>query len=67
MKHSTFKDIPTAELKDKLKEDKGTYSKLKLGHAISSLENPLKIKVMRRAIARMTTELRTRELQENKN
>ena len=66
MKHASVKDIPTVELKEKLKEEKGTYTKLKLSHAISSLENPLKIKVMRRSIARMTGELRKRELQENK-
>lgn len=66
MKQVSVKDIPTTELKEKLKEEKGTYAKLKLGHAISALENPMKIKVMRRTIARMTTELRKRELQENK-
>lgn len=66
MKHESVKDLATVELKNKLKEEKSTYTKLKLSHAISSLENPLKIKVMRRAIARMKTELRKRELQENK-
>ena len=66
MKHAVVKDLPTVELNDKLKEEKGTYAKLKLSHAISSLENPLKIKAMRRSIARMTAEIRKRELQEKK-
>jgi large subunit ribosomal protein L29 len=65
MKHASVKDLPTVELKEKLKEEKGTYAKLKLSHAISSLENPMKIKVMRRSIARMKTELTKRELQDN--
>lgn len=59
------KDLSTVELKEKLAEEKNTYTRLKLSHAISPLENPLKIKFVRRGIARITSELRKRELQGN--
>jgi large subunit ribosomal protein L29 len=35
---------------------------MKLNHAITPLENPSQIKLVRRDIARMKTELRQREL-----
>ena len=39
---------------------------MRLNHAISPLENPQLIKAQRRDIARMMTELRKREMNENK-
>jgi large subunit ribosomal protein L29 len=42
-------------------------TRLKLNHAVSPLDNPLKIKQTRKNIARLMTELRKRELKENSN
>ena len=39
---------------------------MRLNHAISPLENPQLIKAQRRDIARLLTELRKREMNENK-
>jgi large subunit ribosomal protein L29 len=60
MEQVSFKDLSLTELKDKLTEEKNTYTKLKLGHAVSPIENPMKIRVTRRNIARLQTELHSR-------
>ena len=48
-----------AETKENLQEK---LAQMKLNHNITPLENPSEIKVARRDIARMKTELRQREL-----
>jgi large subunit ribosomal protein L29 len=63
MKQSEIKDLSVAELQEKLSQTKKTYSDLKMAHAISPIENPLQIRTVRRAVARLTTEISKRELQ----
>jgi len=58
--------MSTGELKERLVEERKQLRKLKLNHAVSPLENPLKIQVYRKTVARMLTELHTRELVELK-
>ena len=48
-----------AETKENLQ---AKLAQLKLNHTVTPLENPSEIKVARRDIARMKTELRQREL-----
>lgn len=67
MKQQVISELSTPELKERLTEEKQQLVKLKLNHAISSVENPYKIKEQRRTIARMMTELRKRELNEQNN
>ena len=67
MEQQVIKELGTAELKERLEEDKKQLVKLKLNHAVSPLENPNKIKVYKKAIARMETELRKRQLEEANN
>ena len=67
MEQQVIKELGTAELKERLEEDKKQLVKLKLNHAVSPLENPNKIKVYKKAIARMETELRRRQLEEANN
>ena len=64
MKQSEILDLTDQELKDKLKSMEEEFTQLKLQHAISQLENPMKIRAMRRVIARLQTNLRKRELAE---
>lgn len=66
MKASVVREMTTQELKDKLQEEKLAYSKAKMAHAISPIENPMSIRAMRKDIARMSTELRNRELNGDK-
>ncbi|MCI5057898.1 MAG: 50S ribosomal protein L29 [Flavobacteriales bacterium] len=62
MKASVIKEMTTEELQDKLVEEKELYSKLKLNHAVSPLENPLSIRSKRKVIARLRTELNKRAI-----
>ncbi len=59
-----IKESTTAELKEKLQTATLEYTKMKLNHAITPLENPMKIRDQRKYIARLNTELRSRELAE---
>jgi large subunit ribosomal protein L29 len=52
--------LSTVELQAKMKEEKAVFSKLKLNHAISPIENPIKIRDSRKDIARLSTELTKR-------
>ncbi|MBR1798808.1 MAG: 50S ribosomal protein L29 [Bacteroidales bacterium] len=61
-----LKELSTSELKERLDNEKQLYLKLKMNHAVSPLENPNKLKNSRKNIARCLTELRLRELAENK-
>ena len=62
MKNSEIKELSTVDLVDRIEAEKISYSQLVLNHSISPLDNPAKIKVLRRTIARMKTELRDRKL-----
>ena len=61
-----LKELSTAELKEKLENERSLYQKMLMTHAVSPLENPNKIKESRKAIARCLTELRAREIAEQK-
>ena len=63
MKQSEIKDLSAAQLQENLSQAKKAYANLKLAHAISPIENPLQIRVLRKSIARLATELTKRELQ----
>jgi large subunit ribosomal protein L29 len=49
------------DLKARIQEDELRLRKLKFGHAISPLENPMSIRELRKDIARVKTELTRRE------
>ena len=63
MKQSEINGASTAELQEQLTETRKLYSDLKMAHAISPLENPVQLRVHRRAIARIATELTKRDVQ----
>ena len=58
-------DLATPDLLDKLAEEKERLVKMKVTHAVSPIENPQSLKEQRRAIARLKTEIRRRELNES--
>ncbi|MBC8485839.1 MAG: 50S ribosomal protein L29 [Bacteroidetes bacterium] len=64
MEQEVIREFSTAELVEHLENETKQLVKLKLNHAVSPLENPNKIKVFRRTIARIKTELKKRELEE---
>lgn len=51
-----------ADLKAKIQEDELRMKKLSFAHAISPLENPQSIRVLRRDIARLKTQLRKTQI-----
>ena len=61
MKTEKYTEVSTQDLRDRLAEKKD-YAQLKINHAISPLDSPAKITHARKAIARVMTELRMREL-----
>lgn len=62
MKIREIKELTTKEIQERLEAEKETLLRLKLNHTISPLDNPMQIKVARKTIARLATELRQREL-----
>ncbi|MBO5849772.1 MAG: 50S ribosomal protein L29 [Paludibacteraceae bacterium] len=62
MKTNEIKELTTKEIQDRLDLEKETLLRLKLNHTISPLDNPSQIKEARKTIARLSTELRQREL-----
>ena len=62
MKISEIRQIPAAELSQRIADEVAKYNQLVLNHSISPLENPSQIKAARRAIAQMKTVLREIEL-----
>ena len=62
MKIAEIKELSTKELQERMEADVTRYAQMKLNHAISPLENPEQLKNLRRDIARMKGELRSREL-----
>jgi large subunit ribosomal protein L29 len=60
MKQDIVRDLTTDEIRDRIAEERGIYAKLKMSHAVSPIENPLKIRASRRLIARLETEFKKR-------
>ncbi len=67
MKASELKELTIKELEEKVDNEKNLLLKQKLNHAVSPLDNPLKIKQTRHNIARLLTVLRQKQLSETKN
>jgi large subunit ribosomal protein L29 len=67
MKMSEIRELSTADLIERLDSERLMLTRMKLNHAISPLDNPQKIKQARKNIARLLTELRTRELNKKTN
>ena len=66
MKAVEIKELTIQELRDRLVSEQEMLTKLKLNHSVSPLDNPLKIRYARKDIARLKTELRKRDInQEN--
>ena len=67
MKISEIRELSKPDLLERIDTEKTMLVRLKLNHAISPLDNPLKIKEARLTIARLNTELRIRELSKISN
>lgn len=63
MKQAEILEASIDKLREKLADSRKTYTDLKMAHAISPLENPIQLRMQRRSIARIQTELIKREVQ----
>ena len=66
MKSKVIRELTLNEVYERFEEERNQLIKLKLNHAVSPLENPMKIKDYRKTIARLETDLR-RRLNEQEN
>jgi len=62
MKTREIKELNIKEVQERMAAEQEHLVRLKLNHAISPLDNPMQIKVVRRTVARLATELRQREI-----
>ncbi len=60
MKNKDIVALSTAELQEKIKEEKSILTKLKLNHTVAPIENPIKIRDTRKSVARLATEITKR-------
>lgn len=67
MKTSEIRELTTKEIVEKIQVETENLVRLRLNHAVSPLDNPLKIKDTKRNVARLKTVLRQRELSDNQN
>ena len=64
MKNSEILELSKEELIAAIAEEKANLRKLKFAHAVSAIENPNRIRFVRKTIARLSTELTVRKAQE---
>jgi large subunit ribosomal protein L29 len=61
MKAKEITDLTTPEVAEKIEIELENYNKLRLNHAVASLENPVQLRLKRKLIARLNTELGKRK------
>ena len=59
---NSLKDLSETDLLARIREDEQRLKKLEFAHAISPLESPVNIRMIRKDIARLKTELTKRKI-----
>jgi large subunit ribosomal protein L29 len=62
MKTSEIIELSSKEIAERIQAEAENLLRLKMSHAISPLDNPMKIRESRKNLARMKTVLRSREV-----
>ena len=65
MKASEINEFTDKELLERIQLEKETLARLNMNHAVSPLDNPMKIKEARKNVARLKTIMRQREMNQN--
>ena len=60
MQYQDIKKMTEKELHLNLKDERAQLQKMKFNHAVSPIENPTKITVSRKTVARLLTEINAR-------
>ncbi|MDH6355069.1 large subunit ribosomal protein L29 [Dysgonomonas sp. PH5-45] len=66
MKIAEVRELSEKDLRDRLDAERIALNQLVLNHSVTPLDNPSKIKDSRRTVARLLTEIRQREINNNK-
>jgi len=64
MTSKEIKDLSHDQLKEQIVQERERLLRLKFAHAISPIENPLRIRTSRKEIARLLTELSAKSNQQ---
>lgn len=65
MKNSEVRELSTKELRERIDTEKENLVRMRLNHAVSPLDNPIKLRDAKKDIARLMTELKKRETGES--
>ena len=60
---NSLKDLSEIDITSRIREDEQRLKKLEFAHAISPLESPVNIRMLRKDIARLKTELTKRKIE----
>jgi large subunit ribosomal protein L29 len=61
MKNQEIKALSVEDLQQQIAQEKQALDRLKFAHAISPIENPMRLRTSRKLIARLMTELSARQ------
>ncbi len=64
MKNSEIRELSTAEIVERIDTEENMLARMRMNHAVSPLDNPNKIPATKKVIARLKTELRSRQAAE---
>jgi len=64
MNSSEIRELTLKELEERLDSEENMMVRMRMNHAVSPLDNPNKIVETRKNIARLKTEMRDRQIQE---
>lgn len=67
MDTAEIKGLTTKEIIERIENEKNFLGRQRMNHAVSPLDNPMKLKESRRIIARLKTILRQRQMNEEPN
>jgi large subunit ribosomal protein L29 len=67
MKISEIRELSTPDILERIDTERTMLVRMKLNHAITPLDNPQKLKQVKLTIARLLTELRSREMNTKSN
>lgn len=64
MKNQEIRDLSADQLQEEIVQERERLLRLKFAHAVSPIENPLRIRAARKQIARLLTELTVKSSQQ---
>ena len=65
MKNVEIRELTAKELIERIETENGNLVRMKINHTVSPLDHPHHIRVTRKLVAQLRTELRKRQITEN--